>query len=60
MGTKLSSPGGRMGRARNRQVDQEPPKFTGAFKNQKTRGKITPIRLTMTAGKSAARRARGF
>jgi hypothetical protein len=45
-----------MARARNRQINQNPPKFTGAFKNEKTRGAVKPLRLTMTPGKNAARR----
>jgi hypothetical protein len=58
MATSFSSSGGRLARARARQIDQAPPKFTGPYRNAKTRGPFKPLRLTMTSGKSAARRSR--
>ena len=59
MGDQLSSIGGRMGRARNRQLAAgatDKKKFTGSFQNAKTRGPTQRIRRTMGPNKNQARR----
>ena len=59
MGDKLSSIGGRMARARTRQLSASanaPKHYGGAFQNQKTRGPAQRLRLTMGPNKNQERR----